>query len=489
VIVAFGAMLLAACADPREPPYPIEGSTWRIDKTVPSEKAELLIEFYNRRAACLEDNRVVDSAELEACVPRVERAAGVRDGDDPASEVHVAFTLRDRRDRSLSLMLPLTKEDVSVQHMGSFIPESDFELIPHGRTRTGQLFVVMVDGSGSMFEGPDPVVDRVEEALLTREVIDAFFPGKDDDSGALVRTGVVIVRFTDKVTGLDGKPPVVLTDRKMYRETVQQYLRSSPKGYTHLYDAVEYGAGDLLKEPAVAQWLAVNVGEPTLVVLTDGFNNEAPDDLCRTNAPRLAETLHRVAEARLGAIELRPTIYTVGLGNPLHPRFKVPAGLDPTPTQLCGKFSPRRINGDLEKEAIDNASLAWIATVGGGISYVERAASGVAKVFEKAAAERYKWYEIRYRVQWFHTRRSFDTTVFLNNYARADSSITILPGPWMDAPTGTRVAGESWSRPTPLVRAAALVLPILGLLVSIGFVTPAMFNARRALLRGPRKRK
>ena len=68
-----------------------------------------------------------------------------------------------------------------------------------------------------------------------------------------------------------------------------------------------------------------------------------------------------------------------------------------------------RIDGDLENRGIDNVSLEWIAKVGGGQSFVSKDKKGLANAFIQAAALRYKWFELRYKVSptWF--RETFIT--------------------------------------------------------------------------------
>ena len=111
-------------------------------------------------------------------------------------------------------------------------------------------------------------------------------------------------------------------------------------------------------------------------------------------------------------------------------------------------------------------------------------------MFQRAASERYRWYELRYRVpDSFHHRYAFDVRVSLRGLARAWSELTVLPSAWLDAPTGVREPGARWTRPSSLRETFVLVVPITGLLLLFGHLGPAWFNARRAILRRARPRR
>jgi hypothetical protein len=475
-LVAVAGALLAtlACANPKEAPYPIEGSTYRIEDGVVAARSELNIDVFENRDAC-RSSPEVDPVEIESCLPRVDRASG---------QVHVSFILRDPKVSTQTVLLPLQQQDVEVSHDGSPRPDSAYELIPHGVVRAGQLFILLIDGSGSMYK-EDMKIEKVQKALLNRSVVDGFYPGGD------VRTGVILLRFTDKITSLDGGAPTVLTTAQDYRAAIRDHLVSNDRGYTHLYEAVRYAVDGLTEEQEVAAWLRLNDAEPTIIALTDGFNNEAPSDTCSTNAPRLQETLTRLLEVRSqAAFGVRPRLYTVGLGEALYPEFEAPKNsVVVSSRRLCGPFSSRTINGGLEEEGIDNASLEWLATVGGGLSYVERDHDGLAKVFAEAAAERHKWYELIYESGWFQHRRPFETRIRLRSFAQARATVRILPGAWLDAPTGNETPGSRWVVPTPLRHTASVAMPLLGLLVLLSYAIPAAFNARRTLFRRLRRRR
>jgi hypothetical protein len=288
------------------------------------------------------------------------------------------------------------------------------------------------------------------------------------------------------VHSFDGGAFSVIESRKLYKQTVQNYIMGGPRGWTYLYASVRYVVSDFLKEPVIENWLALNAAEPTVVALTDGFNNEKGDDTCATNAPRLEETLQAVAGARNGPIGQRPTVYTVGLGRKIQSNFEVPQGrLSVSPRELCKNRGHQTINGDLERIGIDNASLEWIASVGGGSSFTRNNAAGLAQTFQAAAAVRYEWYEIIYQVDPFWHRTSFKTRLRLMAYAYSQAEVDIFPSGWIDAPTGHRIDGERWARPTLYRHTLVVLMPLLSLWVLIAYWAPASFNARRAAFRRP----
>jgi hypothetical protein len=136
--------------------------------------------------------------------------------------------------------------------------------------------------------------------------------------------------------------------------------------------------------------------------------------------------------------------------------------------------------------------MKWIAEAGGGLSFVKRNSKGLAEVFEKAAATRYRWYEVWYRVpDSFYHRRSFEVELQLLAFEQAITRVRIHPSPWLDAPPGERKLGGRWHHPAAFRRTLSLLMPVLGVLILLTFVGPAWFNARRAVFRRarPRRRK
>lgn len=470
--LAAALLLLGACVNPEDGPFLVEGTTYRIAAPEQVDSPDLTMELFTSREACIADRDVL-ADEVDDCVPRVDRASG---------QVRLAFGLRDPGTGS-TYELPLTVDDIVVTHDGLTTPGAP-ELTAHHPVRASQLFIVLIDGSGSMFAGENPVVNKVYRALMNERVIEAFFP---DDAN--VDTGVVLLRFTNGVTGLDGGPPRVISDPRGYRQMVRGHLMQSPRGYTHLYSAVEYGIGPLMEEQAVKEWLALRRAEPTIIALTDGFNNEEARDRCGDNAQRLSGLLESIQASQLQELHKRPRIYTVGLGRALRPNwdFNNFRGQLPGPESLCGRYAGEVINGRLENQGIDNASLEWIASYGKGETYVENNDRGLAQVFLDAAAVRYAWYDVQYTVDPFYHRRSFASGIELRSYARGGASVQLQPSGWIDAPTPRRKAGSVWTEPRPVRAAFGLLVPVLAGLILLHFLGPASFNGRRAITRRARK--
>jgi hypothetical protein len=453
-----------------EYPAPIPHSTYRIEKDIPAEGSELTVDLFTTWVECA--NAKID--DLESCMPRVDRAAG---------EVRIGFDLRDPT-TSQPVFRSVERDQIVVSHDNARQP--DFDLIPHDPVAGGQLFVLLIDGSGSMYENGGERVQKVYQALMTPSVIDGFYPPGNNKSG------VVLARFNNEVKGLDGGPLKVITSAADYRAMVKGHLTKQSGGYTHMYSAVQYGTTELLALDEISTFMAVkSVDQPTIVLLTDGFNNQEARDTCADNVPRLQGVIDTLKEVRTGqGAKYRPTVHTVGLGRPYRKGTK-PEGLNQkvTTPALCGKYADQPINGHLENYGIDHVSLEWIAEIGGGNSFVKREPRGLAEVFKKAAAKRYRWYELHYRVpDNFWHRKSFEVQVRLMAYARAYTSVTVHPSAWLDAPTGFKNPGDKWTTPSPLRRTAVLLMPILGMLVFLSFLGPATFNVRRAIFRRARPR-
>ncbi len=455
-------MLLAACTDQLRT---VQGTTVRLEDPVVPDGTELELRILTKASQC-----DLPEADPHNCLPWVDRASG---------EVHLAFRLYAGSD---PWAMALDKGSIQISHLGALIEEGknkqSYDLIPHAPEKTDQLFVLLIDGSGSMNEpAHDRPIDRVREALLLPEVIKAFFPSDQN-------TGVVLLEFAgDQVRPVGGAMKVI-TRRADYRQLVKGSLRASG-GYTHLYSAIRYATGELLSdEPEVVSFMRSTTSAPTIVALTDGFNNERHDDTCATNAKRLGRLVNHLRDVRGPESDpmARPRVYTVGLGRPFLRRFELPEDLTSVrPVALCGKkYKDWRIDGKLETLGIDNASLAWIADVGGGSSFVKRKTSGLGEAFRAAAATQYRWFEVRYRLDPFHLRRSFKATIRLTAFAQAEASVVIHPSAWLDAPPGRR-AEDGWTRPASIMRTASLVMPLLSLLVILGFLPPALFNTRRIL--------
>ncbi len=452
----------------------IPGTTTRIGVPQAERGTELTMRIFSTEDECAAR---VKPEDISRCLPNVDRGN---------AEVRIAFQLRDEAD---VFPLPLAKEHIKVGHMGRELQDGTegirYTLIPHDPVRSAQLFILLIDGSSSMNKGGR--MQKVREALLLPEVKAAFFPGD-------VTTRVAIFQFTDRGPQPLGGELRLLEDPGEYTRMIRKEL-TVLNGYTHLFDAIKWATGPFLARSDIKQMLEAYEMTPTVVALTDGFNNQSARDTCRSNASRLnslLKHLDRVRSPEDGADpRSRPSVYTVGLGRPLRPGFKLPGSADAKvrPIDICGgRNVDRRIDGDLEERGIDNASLEWIARRAGGTSYVRQDKAGLGEAFKGAAAERYEWFEVRYSTHPFWLRRKFNTRLRLVNFATAEANVNFYPSAWLDAPPG-RQSSTGWSEPRSYRYTAVVLLPALGLAISFSFLGATLFNTRRVIfgrLRRPR---
>jgi len=458
------ALLGAGCGDSGNA---IRGTTARVSPPV-QEEGEVELAIHTTENACRGSG--ISEENLDLCLPFVDRASG---------EVRLSFQ---PRVGGLPYLLPITRDHLDIFHNKRTVTHGrdgiEVEVIGHDPRRTPQLFILMIDGSGSMAERDEEGVrriDKVRKALISRSVVQSFFP---ED----ITTGVVLMSFTEGKPQPVGGELEVIQSPDAFKQRVKEDLGIS-SGYTYLYESVRYAITDLLKEEVIESWL--DDAQPTIIVLTDGFNNESPADMCQDNAPRLESLLaeiQRVRNDKSLAIRSRPSIFTVGLGKPISRKLEAdPESTRVAPKDICGKWGGVRIDGVLEKKGIDKVSLDWIAGVGGGASFIQQDTRGLGKAFQGAAAERHSWFEVRYRVGGFNLRRAFETTLRLNSFVFAESSVNIQPSGWLDAPPGERPEGARWASAAPYSRTALLVMPILGGLVGLAFFGAAWLNTRRAI--------
>lgn len=469
----FAALLGAQGCGDGEKLDNVPGTAVRVGQPQNVEGTELQIDIQTTRAKC--ENLVMKPSDIPVCMPYVDRASG---------EVRISLQFKDG---SENYEMPLTQEKLRVIHQGTEVLDGQFGqrylLVPHDPKATPQLFILVIDGSSSMNEGGR--MGKVREALLLPAVKKAFFPGTDPLTGQPVRTGVIILTFTDSKPQPLGGTLKVIEDVGEYTKLVRTELRVL-NGYTHLFNSIQYATGELLDDKEVKRFIEFAEAQPTVIALTDGFNNMANADTCGTNAGRLTTLLKHLKSVREDDVDLRkrPTIYTVGLGRALMKNFEVPDGspTDVLPNKLCGKYANQRIDGDLERYGIDNASMSWIADVGGGFAYVKKSKDGLGEAFAAAAARRYRWFEVRYRVDPFYLRRSFVTGLRLLSFAKAEAKVKIYPSAWLDAPPGVPIE-DNWHTARTFRHTATVAVPVLGLGVALIYLSAAIFNTRRALFR------
>ena len=459
------ATLISAMAVDARMPVPIKGSTYRIIDHGATMESQQNIEIFTSDHDCRDTN----IRDTDLCQPSVDRSRG---------EVRLAFQMQDSKTYT-PLPSALDLDLIEVRHDGSVIDPSRIELTGHDARDTSQLYILLIDGSSSMYENDGEPIKKVYRALLDRSVRRVFYP-----PGART-SGVVLLKFAGSgpPKNVLGGAPSVIVDQDQYAQAVYQ-LGLRDKGYTHLYDAIEYAITDLLREKAITDFMRANaVKTPVIIALTDGFNNEQGNDTCGTNADRLERLLGEIGTARDSP--MRPIIFTAGLGVSYFPnapilsedRFAI------TESSLCGEFVNERINGGLERQGIDNVSLELIARRGGAKSFVQNDALGLASIFANTVIQRYNWWTVGYRVDPGWHRKSFKVELVRKGDVQAAAWIHIKPNPWMDAPPPEFGEGNTTSTKDPVAATTAFALPVLGLFLILGFVGPALFNTRRAIFR------
>jgi hypothetical protein len=481
------AALIGACGDgePGDRLLHINGTTNRISEfpTI-RDGTDLTMKIYTQTEDC--EYITTTKADAAACMPYVDRASG---------EVRLSFSLLRGDNR---LPMPLTEDHVRVLHDNVHIRDGQvvdlngsesyvmgFDLIPHREVDAEQLFILVIDGSTSMSEPNSEGVSRIAQvrsALLSSEVRNAFFPTRD------VRTGVVIYSFSKGDPRPISGQIEILESKGEYDAAIREHL-VVPGGFTHMYNAVRYATSTLLEEEPIETWLDLNNADPTVIVLTDGFNNTNIAERCADNVPDLQSLLKHLQKSRRNS-EHKPRVYTVGLGLPIRANYTLPneRGTDISVQELCARFANVQIDRNLENRGIDNVSLEWIAAYGGGNAYVRQGRQKLGEAFRAAAAKRYMWFEARYRVHPSFLRRRFVTAIELVSFATAQAEVTIHPSAWLDAPPGA-LAADGWTRPASFRGSLGIVLPTLGLVVMLMYFGAASFNSRRVIfgrMRPPR---
>ena len=183
--------LFLACSDSL---VPIKGTTARIDQYHEAERTESELEMVimTNEEQCQDvlgtRERARNTGEYDqkmiACLPWIDRGAG---------EVKVA--MRFELDGN-TFPLPIGSDEIQVIQDLEVLeldpPKIAQRVIGHDAIRVKQLFILMIDGSGSMNRvdaGSDLTrMAKVRTALKRKEVKQAFFP---DD----VNNHVVIVKF------------------------------------------------------------------------------------------------------------------------------------------------------------------------------------------------------------------------------------------------------------------------------------------------------
>jgi hypothetical protein len=460
--------LLGACAGGE---VHVPGTTVRVDPPVSESggNQELQLYMFHDAQECA---ALVKAEDVSRCLPWMDRSTG---------QVRVAFQMRVG---GTPWPVPLDEDGLEVYHKNQRVTREGlkkFQLIPHEPRRAEQMFVLMIDATYSMgLVDPGETktrLEKVRDALLRRGVVSAFFPEG-------VRTSVVPLLFTGGKLPTPLAPGWVIEDAQTYRRVIRDSLNLVPAGYTPLYDAMDYSITTVLEQPEVKSAVQVKNQQPTVVILTDGFNNPLASDTCADNAPRLEKLLAKVDTARRGQgvdVRRRPTVYTVGLGRKAWRGGEdLPDGIQVTPRTLCRGKANQPIDGGLERYGVDNITLSWLARTGGGKAFVSRTTEGLADAFAAAAALRYDWFEARYQVDPFFLRRAFDAKLRLTALNGVSATMRFRPSGWLDAPPGNADA-DGWTQPDRFARTATLLFPALGLIAALGYLPAAWFNVRRAI--------
>lgn len=474
--------LLLGCNSVEEKTVPIPNSTARLDQVYRSDiqesELDMIIMTTPKECEYVVGNITTEigKKEYDACLPWLDRHAG-------EMKLSIRFELDEQ-----PFHLPLIQENLQVSLDKTQIvltpPTTDLRVIGHNPVRIKQLFILMIDGSNSMNivdKGSTQTrMEKVQEALLKKSVTEAFFPEN-------VNNSVVIYTFTQGNPRPLGGSVQILSSAKAYSNAIKQHLKPQG-GYTHLYDSIEYGMTNALKEPAIQQLLDGET-KPTLVVLTDGFNNEAASDSCATNAPRLQKLLDSISKKMKNQTMETPMIFTVGLGKSLNPKFDVidSQGKNVSVKQLCGKNKAKSFidapgnSVGLEDLFIDNVSLQMIADRGYGRSFIRRDADGLGEAFAEAAALRYQWFEVQYRDNALKFRKEFENGFKLLNYAKSLSFVNVYPHAWLDGPSGTPDA-DGWSQRSTVWHSTSILTSGVGIFLFLMIVGAAIFNIKRLLL-------
>lgn len=466
----------------------LEDSTWRMLEPLEVDRGGYKIHLFRSRSDCLGGLSAADAEDpdlVERCVPWI----------DPARRrIHLAFEVR-HRDNRVPMAIDADRLDVALgDARGTFQLRDGVQLTPHHDAGLRQLFILLVDRSSSMYrdwEGSDgemhrPRIEDVVRALLSPGVLSTFFP-----DGMGVHTGVMLFTFQDEVRGVNGQPWTdvsILTSMEEYRAEVDALLYEPQGGFTHLYDAVGTVLDDVLvTHEHVRPFIELTQADPALIVITDGFNNTSGPQKCGENAPMLTRVLKTIDRVHTRPGRTGVQLFTVGIGPPYAPDFRPPPGRPGfvSERQLCGDKAFRRIDGDLEREGIDNPSLLYMARAGGGRDYVGEDPGKVAALIQQTGARLHEWFELELELDERQLKRFRQDMPLLLEVTRPrhlEARTTLVPHPWLDGP-GARVT-ESGRLLSPSIRSAFAVL-VTGLGMSFFvFVTwVGLYHARRALLK------
>ncbi len=488
-------------------PTPVVGTSWRIEDILAKPDKAWEIDVFADDTDC----RNQQIADIEACRPQVFRAA---------NQVRIGFQLLAEGSPVPSA---LDTEDLKVSHRiaawgtktnGPTVSSKDHvRLVPRDPTTSTTLFILLIDWSGSMFADDDndgvraDRFRRVIGALRSPTVQSALFPaGVDPDH----QNGVMLLRFTDTVTDIDGGAPDRILDPKQFADIAARDTFVETGGFTHMFGAVERVLDDVLMRDNVRTFLTYRQAQPVVVLLSDGFNNEAGTDTCQSNVDRINRVLPKLAKVRReGTRDRRPELYTIGLGKSywdgLIAAGAVKASERPTldglvreridESALCGTLPDAYIDGPgaqkgLEDYGIDDIGMGILAAAGGGRSSVTNDAAELEEKLRDTVRTRYRWYQLFYEgvcpagITCRPLAQDFDTILKLAAGAeQPETTVRFSASPWFDGPSGAPTEDPKWFEPQPLASTAVIVLPGLSLLLLLIHLPAAWYNGRRAITR------
>ncbi len=204
-LLAWVVFWLLGC-QPTTYPAPIQGTAYRISADEADPDSEVFIDLYTSLADCQNDPETAD--ELKDCLPYAPRRT---------AEGRLASTTRDMTSRE-RVPRSLEPDQVRLVQDGQLLSEDNFVLLPHDPVAGGQLFVLLIDGSGSMYDNEGERILKVYDALRQPDVLDSFFPEGEEPNG------VVLLQFADRVIGMDGKAPRIIRSRKEYLRVIDENL-------------------------------------------------------------------------------------------------------------------------------------------------------------------------------------------------------------------------------------------------------------------------
>jgi hypothetical protein len=476
-------LALALAQDPdaevATPDFAIEGTTWSMSTPSTVGDGGLKLRLFETPDKCLV--HPADTNERRMCPPFV---------DPERAEVRLGM----RVEKEGAIPVALSAGDVEVQVPGrdgglvDLVAGESFELVPYQPLGFRQLWVLLVDQSGSMYRavnGERPVMEKVVGALLSDATVDAFFPEEGQNL-----TGVLLLSFTGQVRAVPDGPwqsARVLVDREQYRFHVDKLLDEPVAvGYTGLYDAVRTTLDEVMMSQEVRTFPGNDNADPAVVVLTDGFNNEAGSDTCATNAPKLTRLIRWIGSLPSQSGHQGTTLHTVGFGKPFSTYEPTMLPGEVTPQGLCGLEADRLINNNLETGRIDNVSLAYMALAGGGTAYVGEDPAGLAQFLGTTGATIHQWYGLHLRLPADVRKRMrmpLPLRIVVKRPRKLETRVTLFPHPWFDASPGEVPIGTTWAEPRPVLAATAWLLLGLGWTLGVFGFGVGAHHAWRALAR------